>query len=50
MALPIDNRSVTKVDGDGTLLDNEPNFCYLGDMICPGLPSSTDAVLHVESL
>ena len=48
--LTIDNRSVTKVDVDGTLLDVEPNCCCLGDVICAGLPSSTDVVLPVESL
>ena len=35
-AQPIDNRPVTHVDVDGTLLDVEPNFCYLGDMLCAG--------------
>ena len=33
-ARPIDNRPVTQVDVDGTLLDVESNFCYLGDMLC----------------
>ena len=33
-ARPIDNRPVTRVDVDGTLL--KPNFCYLGDMLCAG--------------
>ena len=31
-----DNRPPTQVDVDGTLLDVEPNFCYLGDMLCAG--------------
>ena len=31
-----DNRSVTKVDVDGTLLNVEPIFCCLGDMLCAG--------------
>ena len=35
-ALPIDNRPVTQVDVDGTQLDVESNFCYLGDMLCAG--------------
>ena len=35
-ARPIDNRPVTQVDVDGTLLDVESNFCYLGDMLCAG--------------
>ena len=33
---PIDNRPVTQVDVDGTQLDVESNFCYLGDMPCAG--------------
>ena len=33
-ARPIDNRPVTQVDVDGTLLDEESNFCYLGNMLC----------------
>ena len=33
---PIDNRPVTQVDVDGTLLNVESNFCYLGDMLCAG--------------
>ena len=32
----IDNRPPTQVHVDGTLLDVEPNFCYLGDMLCAG--------------
>ena len=35
-ARPIDNRPVTQVDVDGTQLDVEYNFCYLGDMLCAG--------------
>ena len=35
-ARPIDNRPVTQVDVDGTLLDMKSNFCYLGDMLCVG--------------
>ena len=35
-ARPIDNRPVTQVDVDGTLLDEESNFCYLGNMLCAG--------------
>ena len=35
-AQPIDNRPVTQVDVDETLLDVESNFCYLGDMLCAG--------------
>ena len=35
-ARPIDNRPVTQVNVDGTLLDVESNFCYLGDMLCAG--------------
>ena len=35
-ARPIDNRPVTQVDVDGTQLDMESNFCYLGDMLCAG--------------
>ena len=33
---PIDNRPVTQVGVDGTLLDVESNFCYLGDMLSSG--------------
>ena len=35
-ARPFDNTPVTQVDVDGTLLNVEPNFCYLGDMLCAG--------------
>ena len=35
-AQPIDNRPVTQVDVDGTQLDVESNFGYLGDMLCAG--------------
>ncbi|XP_053405146.1 uncharacterized protein LOC128558896 [Mercenaria mercenaria] len=35
-ARPIDGRPVTQVDVDGTLLDVEASFCYLGDMLCAG--------------
>ena len=35
-ARPIDNRPVTQADVDGTQLDVESNFCYLGDMLCAG--------------
>ena len=35
-ARPIDGRPVTQVDVDGTLLDVEPSFCYLGDMLDAG--------------
>jgi hypothetical protein len=28
------SRPVTDVDVDGTLLDLEVSFCYLGDMLC----------------
>ena len=30
----IDGRTVTEVDVDGTMLDVETTFCYLGDMLC----------------
>ena len=33
---PIDSRTVTQVDVDGTLLDVEASFCYLGDMLRAG--------------
>ena len=36
-ARPIDNRPVTQVDVDGTQLDVESNFCYLGDMLGAGV-------------
>ena len=35
-ARPIDNRPVTQIDVDGTQLDVESNFCYLGDLLCSG--------------
>jgi len=35
-AHPIDGRPVTQVDIDGTLLDVNSNFCYLGDMLSIG--------------
>ena len=35
-ARPIDNRPVTQVDVDGTQLNVESNFCYLGDLLCAG--------------
>ena len=35
-ARPIDDRPVTQVGVDGTQLDVESNFCYLGDMLCAG--------------
>ena len=35
-ARQVDNRLVTQVDVDGTQLDVESNFCYLGDMLCAG--------------
>ena len=35
-ARSIGNRNGTWVDVDETLLDNEPNYCYLGDMLCAG--------------
>ena len=35
-ARPIDNRPVTQLDVDGTLLNMESNFFYLGDMLCAG--------------
>ena len=48
-ARPIDNRNVKQVDVDGTQLDVESNFCYLGDMLCvagdASLQSSPDVVL-----
>ena len=33
---PIDGGSVTEVDVDGTMLDVEPAFCCLGNMLCSG--------------
>jgi len=35
-ACPIDGRTVKKVDVDGTLLDVEASFCYLGYMLRAG--------------
>ena len=53
-ARPIDNRPVTQVDVDGTLLDVESNFATLETCCVPAedasLPSSPDAVLPGESL
>ena len=36
LARPIDGRPVTEVDIDGTLLDVEASFCYLGDTLSAG--------------
>ena len=36
MARPIDGRPVTQVDVNGTMLDVDATFCYLGDMLCAG--------------
>ena len=36
LARPIDGRPVTQVEVDGTNLDVEPTFCYLGDMLDAG--------------
>ena len=36
VACPIDGRPVTHVDVDGTQLDVEATFCYLGDMFSAG--------------
>ena len=33
-AWPIDNRNVTPVDVDGTMLDVEATFCYPSEMLC----------------
>ena len=33
---PINGRTVTEVDDDGTMLDVEATFCYLGDILCSG--------------
>ena len=33
---PIDSRTITEVDVDGTMLDVEATFCYLGAMLCSG--------------
>ena len=35
-ARPIDGRSITQVEVDGTLLDVEASFCYLGNMLSAG--------------
>ena len=35
-ARPIDGRPITVVEVDGTNLDVESSFCYLGDMMCAG--------------
>ena len=35
-ARPIDGRPITQVEVDGTLLEVEANFCYLGDMLSAG--------------
>ena len=35
-ARPIDGRPVSQVEVDGSLLDVEASFCYLGDMLCAG--------------
>ena len=51
-ARPIDNRPVTLVVVDGTLLDVEPNFATLETCCVPAegasLPSSPDVVLPGE--
>jgi len=36
LSRPIDGRPCSQVDVDGTVLDVEPSFCYLGDMLCAG--------------
>ena len=36
VACPIDGRPVTHVDVDGTQLDVEATFCYLGDIFSAG--------------
>ena len=36
MSRPIDGRPITEVEVDGTLLDVEASFCYLGDMLDAG--------------
>ena len=33
---PIHGQTVTEVDVNGTLLEVEATFCYLGDMLCSG--------------
>ena len=35
-ARPIDGRPITQVEVDGTLLDVDASFCYLGDTLCAG--------------
>ena len=35
-ARPIDGRPITQVEVDGTLLDVEASYCYLGDMLSAG--------------
>ena len=35
-ARPIDGRPITQVEVDGTLLNVEASFCYLGDMLSAG--------------
>ena len=35
-ARPIDGRPITQVEVDGTLLDVEASFCYLGNMLNAG--------------
>ncbi|KAI8496011.1 hypothetical protein Bbelb_264270 [Branchiostoma belcheri] len=35
-ARPLDARPVTQVTVDEVVLDVEPSFCYLGDMLCAG--------------
>ena len=35
-ACPIDGRPIAQVEVDGTLLDVEASFCYLGDMLGTG--------------
>ena len=36
VAGPIDGRSITQVDIDGTMLNVEATFCYVGGMLCTG--------------
>ena len=33
---PIDAQTMTEVDVNGTMLDVEATFCYLGDILCSG--------------
>ena len=35
-ACPIDGSPITQVESDGTLLDLEASFCYLGHLLSPG--------------